>query len=125
LETKTRRVRLQDFINYVEANYRKCTLNEKDYEIIKAIADNYSAKDIKLALDYCIEQGTDSLIYLKKTLDNKYYADTKKIIPTWMDEKLESEPIDEEDKEWCRGFYEKYCQSEEEYLRRIKEEGLG
>lgn len=34
------------------------------------------------------------------------------------------EPLDEEEKEWARNFYKKYCDTEEEYKEKLKKIGL-
>lgn len=36
-------------------------------------------------------------------------------------ENTTKEPLDDEDKEWARNYYKKYCDTEEEYQLRIKE----
>jgi len=41
---------------------------------------------------------------------------------SWED--LNHEPLDENDKEWCRNFYKKYCDNEEEYRERLVRNGL-
>ncbi len=119
-----RSVNLNKFITYVETNYRT-NLNSMDYEILKEIAKEYPAQEIKLALDYCKGKKTNSLIYLQDALNKKYYQNEQVgIVPSWIDEELKAEPLDEEDKEWCRKFYKKYCDNEEEYHKRLKDNGL-
>ena len=34
--------------------------------------------------------------------------------------KIKPESLDDEDKEWARNFYKRYCDSEEEYYKKIK-----
>lgn len=127
MEKQSRRVRFENFIDYIQKEYRQCVLNGKDYEILEKLSKEYSAQEIKLALDYCKKQKTDSLIYLEKCLINKYYEqEEKNNDPEWMQnpELCKSGPLDEKDKEWCRYFYKKYCDTEEEYQKRLLENGL-
>lgn len=39
-------------------------------------------------------------------------------------EKNKDEQLSEEDKEYARSYYKKYCDSEEEYHKKLKENGL-
>lgn len=73
-----------------------------------------------------------------KTIDNvykncKYFpciAEIREQIPNcqeivmneWKD--LKYEPLSEEDKEWARGFYKKYCETEKEYHEKLIRNGL-
>ena len=124
IETTTRRVNFEKFIDYVQENYR-IKLNDIDYEILHEIANTYSREEIKLALDYCKEKKTDSLIYLQQALKQKYYQNEKiSIVPKWLDMEIKAEPLTEEDKEWVRYFYKKYCDTEEEYKQRLIENDL-
>lgn len=123
--TGTRRVRFDKFIDYIQENYRM-HLNPKDYEFLQEIADNYTADEIMNAITYCKEKKSDSLIYLQDALKNKYYQQEKTISeePKWFKEELKAEPLDEEDKERARAYYKKYCDTEEEYHERLRENGL-
>ena len=123
--TGTRRVRFDKFIDYIQENYRT-RLNPKDYEFLQEIADNYTAEEIINAITYCKEKKSDSLIYLQDALKNKYYQQEKTISeePKWFKEELKAEPLDAEDKEWARSYYEKYCDTEEEYHERLRDNGL-
>ena len=116
-----RRVRFDDFIDYIQKNYRM-HLNSKDYEMLKAIADTYNSEEIMKAIEYSKNRGSDSLIYLQDALRDKYYQsqakDEKK--PEWLDKEVKKEPLDEEDKKYAREFYKKYCDTEEEYQERIE-----
>lgn len=127
MENKPRRVRFEKFIDYIQKEYRQCVLNNKDYEILEKLSKEYSANEIKQALDYCKNQKTDSLVYLEKCLLNKYYEQDGIVdVPEWIQhpEICKSEPLSEEDKEWARGFYKKYCDTEKEYYERLKANGL-
>lgn len=118
----TRPVRFEDFINYIQENYR-ANLNSRDYEILEIIANNYASKEILKALKYCKEKKVDSLLYLQDALMKKYYQDEAEV-PNWFIEEIKSESLSEEDKEWCRNFYKKYCDTEEEYQERLIRNGL-
>jgi len=115
MSREPRRVRFDDFIDYIQKNYRM-HLNSKDYEMLETIADAYNAEDIMKAIEYSKNRGSDSLIYLQDALKNKYYQDKKQEEkgPEWLDNKVQKEPLDEEDKEWVRNYYYKYCDSKEE-----------
>ena len=123
--TGTRRVRFDKFIDYIQENYRT-RLNSIDYEFLQEIADNYTAEEIMNAISYCKEKKSDSLIYLQDALKNKYYQQEKTTSeePKWFKEELKAEPLDEKDKEWARSYYKKYCDTEEEYHKRLKENEL-
>lgn len=123
--TGTRRVRFDKFIDYIQENYRT-RLNSKDYEFLQEIADNYTAEEIINAITYCKEKKSDSLIYLQDALKNKYYQQKveKEYEPNWLNLEIEQEELSEEDKEWARSYYKKYCDSEEEYHKRLKETRL-
>ena len=123
--TGTRRVRFDKFIDYIQENYRT-RLNSKDYEFLQEIADHYTADEIINAISYCKEKKSDSLIYLQDALKNKYYQQKaeKEYEPSWLNLEIESEELDEEDKEWARSYYKKYCDTEEEYHERLRENGL-
>lgn len=63
----------------------------------------------------------------------KYFpniAEIREQVPNGQETKMsqwkesKSEPLNEEDKKWCRGFYKKYCDTEEECQRKILEVGL-
>ena len=101
-------------------------LNAKDYEFLQEIADNYTAEEIINAITYCKEKKSDSLIYLQDALKNKYYQQKaeKEYEPSWLNLEIESEELDEEDKERARAYYKKYCDTEEEYHERLRENGL-
>lgn len=124
IEVEARRVNFDKLTEYIQKNYRS-NLNERDYEILQAITNTYSNNEIKLAIAYCENNATDSLMYLQKCLKQGYY---KKITgdnpPSWFEEDLKPEPLDKEDKEWMRNFYKKYCRTEEQYYQRLKENGL-
>ena len=120
----TRRVRFDKFIIYIQENYR-INLNSQDYEILQEIADNYSPKEIMLAIEYCKQKKTDSLFYLQKTLIKKYYQNEKQVeLPNWLENEMKSEPLDEEDKKWLRNFYKKYCDTEKDYYEKLRINGL-
>lgn len=125
MSQEPRRVRFDDFIDYIQKNYRM-HLNSKDYEMLQAIADTYNADEIMKAIEYSKNRGSDSLIYLQDTLRNKYYQSQKEEekIPKWLKEEVIKEPLDEKDKEWARNFYKKYCETEKEYQEKIKNLGL-
>lgn len=124
IEVEARRVNFAKFTDYIQKNYRK-NLNECDYKILQAITNTYSNNEIKLALDYCKDKGTDSLIYLQKCLKQGYYKNNNENkTPSWFEEDLSGDSLDEEDKEWLRNFYKKYCRTEEQYYQRLKETGL-
>lgn len=58
---------------------------------------------------------------------HKYYEQEESVgVPEWIQhsEICKAEPLDEADKEWCRGFYKKYCDNEEEYHRKLIKNGL-
>lgn len=122
--TGTRRVRFDKFIDYIQDNYRT-RLNPKDYEFLQEIADNYTAEEIMNAITYCKEKKSDSLIYLQNTLKNKYYQQEKIMSeePKWFKEELKAEPLDDEDKEWARTYYKKWCDNEEDYHKKLKANG--
>lgn len=120
----TRRVRFDEFITYIQENYR-INLNSRDYEVLQTIADNYSAKEIMLAIDYCKQKKTDSLFYLQDALTKKYYQSEKQVdVPNWFEDEIKTEPLSEDDKKWLRNFYKKYCDTEEEYYEELKINGL-
>lgn len=123
--TGTRRVRFDKFIDYIQENYRT-RLNSKDYEFLQEIADNYTAEEIMNAISYCKEKKSDSLIYLQDTLKNKYYRQEKIMSeePKWFKEELKAVPLDDEDKEWARDYYKKWCDNEGDYHKKLKENGL-
>ena len=123
--TGTRRVRFDKFIDYIQENYRM-HLNAKAYEFLQEIADNYTAEEIINAITYCKEKKSDSLIYLQDALKNKYYQQEikKDHEPSWLNLEIESEELDEKDKKYARSYYKKYCDSEEEYHKRLKENRL-
>lgn len=125
MSQEPRRVRFDDFIDYMQKNYRM-HLNSKDYEMLQAIADTYNADEIMKAIEYSKNRGSDSLIYLQDTLRNKYYQSQKEEekTPKWLKEEVIKEPLDEKDKEWARNFYKKYCETEKEYQEKIKNLGL-
>lgn len=124
MANEPRRTYFDSFKKYIVNNYRS-NLNDRDEELLQVIADDYSVKEIKQAVAYCKSEKTDSLVYLQKALAEKYYQNTKVgIEPKWLNQEFKSEPLDEEDKEWCRKFYKKYCDSEEEYQKRLKDNGL-
>lgn len=63
----------------------------------------------------------------------KYFpniAEIREQVPNQQETKMsqwkesKSEPLNEEDKKWCRGFYKKYCDTEEECQRKILEVDL-
>lgn len=118
------RARFDKLVIYIQKNYR-AQMNGKDYEFLKEIADNYSSEEIFKAIEYS-KQKSDSLVFLQKVLKFKYYqkATEEAIEPEWFNEKIEQEELSEEDKEWARSYYKKYCGSEEEYHKRLKENGL-
>lgn len=118
------RARFDKLVIYIQKNYR-AQMNGKDYEFLKEIADNYSSEEIFKAIEYS-KQKSDSLVFLQKVLKFKYYQKVKEevIEPEWFNKKIEQEELSEEDKEWARSYYKKYCDSEEEYHKRLKENGL-
>ncbi len=120
-----RRVRFDKFVDYIQKNYRM-HLNSRDYEMLQAIADDYNADEIMKAIEYSKNRGSDSLIYLQDALKNKYYQSQKEEEkgPDWLEKEVKKEPLDEEECEWARSFYYKYCDSKEEVEKRIEELGL-
>lgn len=121
-EGKSRRVRFDDFIDYIQKNYRMY-LNSKDYEFLQEISENYFADEIMNAIDYCKKKKSDSLIYLRDALSNKYYEEqgSKKIEPRWLNQEIVPElKLTKKDKVFVKYFYHKYCDTEEEYQEKIK-----
>ena len=117
-----RHVRFGDFIDYIQKNYRM-HLNSRDYEMLETIANNYNSEEIMKAIEYSKSRGSDSLKYLQDALREKYYQSQKveEKGPEWLEKEVKKEPLDEEEKEWARNFYKKYCDTEEEYKEKIKE----
>jgi len=125
MSQEPRRVRFEKFVEYIQENYRM-HVNSKDYEMLETIAKDYSAEEIMKAIEYSKSRGSDSLIYLQKVLKNKYYQVQKEEekTPEWLDTEIKCELIDEEDKEWARNYYYKYCDSNEEAEENIKKLNL-
>ncbi len=110
METKQRRVNLNKLITYIEKNYRT-NLNERDYEFIKTIADSYLSKEIKLAIDYCKNKKTDSLVYLQDALAKKYYINKKQeTVPNWISnsELCVSDPMTKQEEKELENILKKY-----------------
>ena len=63
---------------------------------------------------------------MQDALKNKYYQQKaeKEYEPSWLNLEIESEELDEEDKERARAYYKKYCDTEEEYHERLRDNGL-
>lgn len=117
-------INITKFINYIQTTYRT-RISAIEYEKLMNIAKEYDREELLQAVDYCKNKGTDSINYLEKTLANKYYKSNLGIeLPKWCDEELIAQPLDEEEKEWARNFYYKYCDSVEEAEARIKENCL-
>lgn len=118
------RARFDKLVIYIQKNYR-AQMNGKDYEFLQEIVDNYSSEEIFKAIEYS-KQKSDSLVFLQKVLKFKYYQKAKEeaIEPEWFNEKIEREELSEKDKKYARSYYKKYCDSEEEYHKRLKENEL-
>ena len=118
------RARFDKLVIYIQKNYR-AQMNGKDYEFLQEIVDNYSSEEIFKAIEYS-KQKSDSLVFLQKVLKFKYYQKSKEeaIEPEWFNEKIEQEELSEKDKKYTRSYYKKYCDTEEEYHKRLKENGL-
>lgn len=126
-EGKSRRVRFDDFIDYIQTNYRM-HLNSKDYEFLEEISENYFADEVMKAIEYCKSKKSDSLIYLRDALSNKYYENQSKtnaIEPKWLNQEINSErKLTKEDKMFAKYFYNKYCATKEEYKEKLEKYGL-
>lgn len=74
------------------------------------------------------------ILTIQNIYDNcKYFpniAEIRKQVPSIQEvaisrwDNIKSKPLDEEDKEWWRCFYKKYCDTEEEYHERLVRNGL-
>lgn len=118
------RARFDKLVIYIQKNYR-AQMNGKDYEFLQEIVDNYSSEEIFKAIEYS-KQKSDSLVFLQKVLKFKYYQKAKEeaIEPEWFNEKIEREELSEKDKKYARSYYKKYCDTEEEYHERLRDNGL-
>lgn len=115
---------IHSLLKYIQENYRHVLLKE-DFKIINSINDNFSNSEIIKGINYCLTKKTNSLKYLEKTLENKYYEmSSVSASPPWFYENIVAEPLIANEKEWGRNFYYKYCDSTEETEKRIRENGL-
>ncbi len=127
MEKKLHQIQFDLGVDYIQREYRKSIFYPKDYETLEKIFNKYSAQEIVQAIQYCKKQNTDSLIYLEKCLFNKYYESVKSSkVPEWIQnpELCKQSFLNEADKEWARKFYKKYCETADEYEKKIMRNGL-
>lgn len=108
MKNEERTINFEKFIDYVQNNYRQ-KLNDIDYELLNEIANNYNKRDIFDALKYC-KKRSNSLLYLIDALENEYYKESKSenLIPSWFEEDLKPEPLDDEDIKWLEDFHKRH-----------------
>ena len=101
-------------------NYYKKTHTREEanfyYLKLKDLSDEFFIQTIQNVYDHC--KYFPNIAEIREQVPNQQETTMKQ----W--ESIKSEPLDEQDKEWCRRFYKKYCDTEEEYLRRLKENGV-
>lgn len=86
------------------------------YSMLKDLSDEDFKQTLKNVYNHC--KYFPNIAEIREQVPNKQDA----ILSNFQNVKYE--PLDEEDKEWCRKFYKKYCDSEEEYQKRLKDNGL-
>lgn len=111
---------IQELVDTIQANYRTI-LSPYDYEIIEKyiLPKNYTEKKLNEAISIAKSQCKDSLKYLVAILNNM----PKNTMEAWQ-EKLEStknDKLSKEDYEYAVDFYRRYCDTEEEFRKKIKE----
>lgn len=116
----------------------KKTIFKKYWEILKRNKNDKTHTEEDMAIYYSLFKDVEDQIFIeavKEVLLNVPYfprvdelneciqhTQQKDKTEKWKEIKVEL--LTKEDKEWCKNFYKKYCDSEEEYHERLVKNNL-